>query len=562
MNTEASLLHLLSPRLVAARRALARGRGKPIAVAILGAGFWAGAFLFFYRTLAYFQTITALGPVLTQRLLVLVFVSFFAVLLLSNVVTALTTFYGAVEVNLLLAAPVGVRRLHQARFVETLAASSWMVLLFGMPAFVAYGVVYRAGPTFYAATVATLVPFFVIPAAIGVVVATLIVLLFPARRAQELLLVASVTLGAGFYLAVRLLRPEQLANPSGLAGFTAFLADVGAPSPYLPTTWAADVLIPLLDGRPGEPLFHLGLLASTAAVLYVASAGLVERVFLGAWSRAQEGQSSGGGERASARWIRTLTAPLPRPLGLLLAKDLAVFLRDPGQWSQLIVLLALVVVYVYNFSVLPIDDGSPLAATMREFAALANLGLAAFVTTSVAVRFVFPAPSLEGRSWWVLRTAPIRLTTIWASKFTIAFLPLAVLGSLLVGVTNRYLGVAPGLTLVFMATLLLLVAAVVSLGIAFGAAYPRFDTQNPAQIATSFGAVVYMIVCLGLTGAVVALEAWPVSRLFWHRLAQAPLDAAEATLVGAAFAAVLGLTAAATVVGRRLGLRHLAALEV
>ena len=77
MNTEASLLHLLSPRLVAARRALARGRGKPIAVAILGAGFWAGAFLFFYRTLAYFQTITALGPVLTQRLLVLVFVSFF-----------------------------------------------------------------------------------------------------------------------------------------------------------------------------------------------------------------------------------------------------------------------------------------------------------------------------------------------------------------------------------------------------------------------------------------------------------------------------------------------------
>src|SRR2546426_4539615 len=106
MSGEASLAHLLSPHLTAARRALRRGRAKPVALTLLGAGFWAGSFFFFERTLAYFQTITALGPVLTQRLLVLVFVSFFAVLLLSNVVTALTTFYGAVEVSLILAAPV------------------------------------------------------------------------------------------------------------------------------------------------------------------------------------------------------------------------------------------------------------------------------------------------------------------------------------------------------------------------------------------------------------------------------------------------------------------------
>ena len=113
-----------------------------------------------------------------------------------------------------------------------------------------------------------------------------------------------------------------------------------------------------------------------------------------------------------------------------------------------------------------------------------------------------------------------------------------------------------------MATLLLVVSAVVSLGIAFGAAYPRFDTQNPAQIATSFGAVVYMIVCLGLTAAVVALEAWPVSRLFWHRFSHGPLSSVEAAVIGVLFAAVFVVTAAAAVVGRRAGLRYLAALEV
>ncbi len=559
--SDPSLRWLLAPRLLAARGALRRGRARTVALGVLAVACWAGCLFGFERVLSYFQTITALGPILTERLLILIFVSFFAVLVLSNVVTALTTFYGAPEVNVLLAAPLTTRRLHQVRFVESLGASSWMALFFGLPAFVAYGVVYRAGVVFYLGVVATLVPFLVIPGALGVLAATAIVLVFRARRARDVLLVVSPTLAAGVYLAIRLLRPESLASPSGLAGFAAFLADVGAPSPWLPTTWASEVLIPLLGVRPGEPLFHLGLLASTAAVGYLASAALVERVFLRAWSRAQEGGTGGGRERLLARVLPVLTAPLGRPASLLLSKDLAVFLRDPGQWSQLVVLLALVVVYVYNFSVLPVNDGSALAATMRELAALFNLGLTAFVTTSVAVRFVYPAPSLEGRSWWVLRTAPISLGAIWWSKFAIGFVPLVVLAEGLVAVTNWFLGVPLPLTALFMATLLLVVATIVCLGIAFGAAYPRFDAINPAQIATSFGAVLYMIICLGLIAVVVGLEAWPVSRLFWRRLVRGPLGGGESALIAAAFGAVAVITGAVFIAGRRAGLRHLAALE-
>jgi hypothetical protein len=112
-----------------------------------------------------------------------------------------------------------------------------------------------------------------------------------------------------------------------------------------------------------------------------------------------------------------------------------------------------------------------------------------------------------------------------------------------------------------MATLLLVVAAIVSLGIAFGAAHPRFDAVNPAQIATSFGAVLYMMLCLALITVVVAFEAWPVSRLFWPPVAAGPLGGGESALVGAAFGTVTLITSAAFVAGRRAGLRYLAALE-
>jgi ABC-2 type transport system permease protein len=555
-----SLLGLLAPRALAARNVFRTARAKPLAVAALTALFWTGCFLLFSRVLGYFQTFTALGPMLTQRLLILLFVSFFAVLLLSNLVTALTTFYLAADVPLLLAAPLPPRRLHQVRFVETLVASSWMVLLFGLPAFAAYGVVYGAGPAYAVGVIAALVPFLVIPAALGVVAATGLVLLVPARRAGNWLLVGGAVLTAGAYLAFRMLRPERLAQPSGLAGFAAFLADVGAPSPWLPTTWAAEVLLPLLGARAGTPLFHLALLGTTAGVFYLASAALSERVFLRAWSRAQEGRTGTGRERPLTRWLRRVTAPLPRVPGLLLTKDASIFFRDPAQWSQLVLLLALAVVYVYNFSVLPVNDGSTLAERIRELAALFNLGLTAFVTTAVAVRFVYPAISLEGRAWWVLRTAPVSLEAIWWSKFTIAFVPLAALGLVLVGITNRALGVSPALTAIFMATLVVLVAAIVSLGLGFGAAHPRFDTRNPAQMATGFGALVYMVTSLALIAVVVVLEAWPVARLFWHRFAGVPLGRGEQGAVGVLFALVLVLAAGTWWVGRRMALRHLAEL--
>jgi len=560
VSRAASLAFLLSPRLLAARNAFRRGRSKPLLLGAVTIVFWVGSLVCFERVLAYFQTITALGPLLTQRLLLMLFVSFFAVLVISNVVTALTTFYLAADVRLLLSAPLSYRRLYRARFVETLVASSWMVLLFGFPVFLAYGVAYEAGPLYYVGILATLVPFLVIPAAIGVLLTTWLVLVFPARRARELLLVTTVALLAGGYLALRLVRPERLASPAGFAGFTAFLAAFEAlASPFLPATWATEVLLPLLGARAGEPGFYLAMLSITAAVAYIASATVVERTFLAAWSRAQEGRVGIVRARPLARWPRP-AAFLPRVPGLLFVKDLRIFFRDATQWSQLLLLFALVIVYVYNFSVLPIDDGSPLAATLRDVVALCNLGLAAFVTAAVAVRFVYPAVSLEGRSWWVLRAAPVQLTTLWWSKFWIAFLPLVVLGEVLTVVTNRFLGVGPDLTIVFMATLLFVIAAIVSLGLAFGAAYPHLDSQNAAQIATGFGGVVYMIACLSLIAGVIAIEAWPISRLFWHRAAASPIAGGESIWIALAFASVVAVTTLAWAVGRRTALVHLARL--
>ncbi len=89
----------------------------------------------------------------------------FRSLLFSNVVTALSTYYLSADLGLLLASPISAASLHTGRFFETLWDSSWMIVLFGLPIFLAYGVVHQASPAFYVAVLAVLPPFLVLPCA-------------------------------------------------------------------------------------------------------------------------------------------------------------------------------------------------------------------------------------------------------------------------------------------------------------------------------------------------------------------------------------------------------------
>ena len=91
----------------------------------------------------------------------------------------------------------------------------------------------------------------------------------------------------------------------------------------------------------------------------------------------------------TARVARLL--PVSPARRALLVKDLKVFLRDTAQWSQLLLLLALGLVYVYNFYVLDLDRLPYMSGVIRNVYAFVNLLMAAFVTSAVAVRFAtFP----------------------------------------------------------------------------------------------------------------------------------------------------------------------------
>jgi ABC-2 type transport system permease protein len=142
------------------------------------------------------------------------------------------------------------------------------------------------------------------------------------------------------------------------------------------------------------------------------------------------------------------------------------------------------------------------------------MGLCLFVLTAVAGRFAYPAVSSERDAFWLVKASPVKIKTILWIKFFIYFFPLLVLSEILIVATNIILQVDAFMMALSFISVLLIVPGIVAIGIGFGAAYPDFKSENPAQSVTSFGGLLFMMICAGYIMAVIILEAGPVYDIF------------------------------------------------
>ncbi|HVZ76895.1 MAG TPA: hypothetical protein VG818_02830 [Gemmatimonadaceae bacterium] len=555
-----SLKHVLAPKVLTARERLMaseRGRGARFTVlAVFGALFWTFIYFVLYRLLTYFKGVQEIGPLLAGKLLGLILVGFFSILVLSNIITALSSFFLARDLDLLVSGPVDWLKLYVAKLLETLVHSSWMVTLLAIPMFAAYGRVYEGGWWFPLVAAAAFVPFLVVPAVLGSAVTLLLVNIFPARRTRDILSVIAVLAAGGIVLLFRLIRPERLARPEGFRSLVDFVSVLRTPtSPLLPSEWVSRGLMSWLQYRLDYLPFYL--LWSTAAASIVLGALLHRALYLKGFSKAQE---------SAERWVRNSTwrrlgervlSPLSILRRELVLKELRLFFRDTTQWSQLILLAVLVVVYVFNIKFLPLH-GEGMTFFLVNIVPFLNLVLAGFVLASIAARFIFPGVSLEGRTLWLLRSSPMSIVDLLWSKFWVGTLPLLVLALGIVFVTDYLLDVSEFMFAVSVFTIAGMTFAVSGLALGFGTLFPQFDTENAAQIPTSFGGLLFMMTSVAMIGGVVIVEARPVYSYLSARVYNTSPDPLEMWL---GFGAAAAICVACTLVPIRVALRRLSAVE-
>jgi ABC-2 type transport system permease protein len=487
---------VLSAKLRAFRNSLS---GKTVLrrlpLAAIGLVFWVAVYLGTVEVLSFIRGMDYVGEVNAERFISMIFFSLMGFIFLSSLITALSSFYLSMDLPLLRTMPLENCEILDVKAIETVQDSSWMVLSFIPPVLAAMGVVYDASFVYYPAVVLFFVLFMFISSGTGIAVAHVLTWLFPAKRMRDILLLSMLGLFIFMYFIVRSSATGFSDDP---AQMLEAILSFKVSSPYLPYFWMTETAMQFLRGSGFDLLYPALLLTNSAFFL------LFSR-----WMGALLYRRNVERLRSSASTGRKCRGYYPGFRYALLWKDSKLFFRDTGQWSQLLIILALAFVYVYNFSSLPLDVMSDYFPMIKEVLVLINVLMAGLVLSAVSARFIYSSVSLEGRAFWIVKASPIKIRRFLFSKFAYGLVPVALFTSVMVALSNLMVeadGLLTGMTTV---TVFLLSISVCGLGTGMGAVWPKFRYENISAVSMSLGGMVFMLAAFCLVTATLALEAWP-----------------------------------------------------
>ncbi len=510
----ASARVLLGEKAVEARNLLRFGGSRTILwtvfLLVLGTAFFLFDWWFFHRLLSGItRQVEFLAPVLLNRLVHSLFLACFGMLGLSVLSSSINGFYLSREIPFLLTTPLSPTAFIFQRFLLVFLQSSWMILIFAVPPFLAYRQELALPVSFIAWFMPVFLLLLLIPALLGGAVGMVLMRFLPAARVQHVLTFLSLVFITGVIFLFRMSRPERLFMDVPAEQILDFVETFAIPqNSFLPTTWATLAVEGLAQGKgyAGNLALLAGGVVGAGALFYASFRAFYRRGL----DTLDQGESVR--ERKATR-IERWFGRVGGVTGAYLVKDLLLFIRDPGRWTQVFLLGALVVLYVYNAKYFPLGG-----TFYRNLVAFLNLGMTGFVLSALCVRFVFPAVSLEGRSIWVTLSAPVPAGRVFLAKYLFAVVPLTVVSLVLTLVTNLMMGVHPAMMALFACVAAVMALALAGLNLGLGAIYPRFRYENEAQVSVSPGGVMAMILSLFyVVGMVVAL-AGPVWHMFSSQL--------------------------------------------
>src|SRR5690606_23155598 len=124
------------------------------------------------------------------------------------------------------------------------------------PLFIGYGLAKGLSPSFYLCVIILMIPFLLIPSALGAIVTMVLAASIPARRSRTFMAVVGCGAMFGSIIAARLLGFSQLIRSSSWDDFNQFLQLLEAGRlQILPNTWLAAGTIAAANGDYATMLY-------------------------------------------------------------------------------------------------------------------------------------------------------------------------------------------------------------------------------------------------------------------------------------------------------------------
>ncbi|MBU0481191.1 MAG: hypothetical protein KKG47_08825 [Proteobacteria bacterium] len=504
---------------------------KTLAATLFSLAICAVLYLVTVKVVGYFHRQNELGIILSLKIFQMAWIILFAMLIFSCMVSAVSTMFLSQDNEIVCSAPVSAEDLYGMRFITTAIYTSWMMVVFSIPIFAAYGTVFRTDWPYWLLMPLTITATASVATGTGTLATIILVNLFPARRTKDIVLYLSLCFGIFIYILFRLMRPEDLVNPDKYSHFVDYLSSISTPAaPYIPAAWAANLLsLYLLDREIDWLVF--GLIVISPFALYFIGEWAMKRWFFNGLSKSQE--SFGGYRKFSTTTYR------PRAWFWIFAKESKLFIRDSAEWSQLFMIAALIIVYLYNFKMLPVDRSFFQEEYVTNLISFFNIGLAGFIIASLSARFVYPSIGGEGGAFYIIRSSPLPLGRFLFNKYLYYVIPFTVLGLLLVVASDHLLNIEGPMLWISITSILLITWTVVALALGFGAIHADFKAESRAAALGGMGAILFLFTAMTYEILLLSCGFYPIYGLVKSWMKGEPLAPAHLALMAGWFAMFL-----------------------
>lgn len=501
----------------------------------------------FFRVLIYLSGIEFIGSILILKLMSMIMLTFFVMLVFSNTIISFSTIFFSKDLNFLMSMPLNFRQIFFYKYIKTTLFSSWMVLIVYLPFLFAYGRIKFVGIGFYIVILLLLIPFFLIASSIGTTVSTIFMRYFPSQKTRDIFIILGIASIGIAYIFARFIQPEDFLKADKLTEVVQYISIVEMPTAkYLPSWWVTSLSFLYISKQWGDFFFYIAMLIGTAFVFIAISLFISEKSYYEGWVYSRE-----------ATGYKFLPKINIKTKGIItvFVKDIKIFFRDTSQWSQMLLLFALIIVYLFNIYKLPLDT-----FFLKSLISFLNIGLAGFVLAAVSLRFIYPLVSFEGESFWIIRSAPIDIGKLIVEKFFMALIPLLIFGIILIGISNYLLEVSGFLNYLSFFLIIIISISLTGMAVGFGALFPKFKVENISEVESSAGGMIYMIFSLFYVFLIIALEAIPVRLWFLSQISRR--SHFDWKIVGIINSIIMILSILIVLVPAYLGKRNLESLDV
>ncbi len=424
---------------------------------------------------------------------------FFAAVFLASAIRCLGSLFLSRDVEFLLAAPVSRMSFFAGKFFDAVVHSIWTYIVFGLPVVCAFDTYLAKSGLLMLWSSAILLPCFLTATGLAMAIVVLFASLVPANRTRDVLLAGGCVFGIVLLLktaSYNLNQHEQMrALIQEIRSIAGYFVHLG------PAKWASHALVQAAGGTFPQPSEMLLLLGS--AVISVGLACLmISLLHYYAYSKALSPNARQRFEsRKAQRRLLFLTPMMTQRFRAFFVKELRLFARDMTQTLQLILLLSICIVYIYNFRFLARFDEIPekLQGFWHALLLLGNIGMGSLLMSAVCTRFVFPSISLEGSSWWMLQCAPLSLRDIMHTKLMVWFCPIGCISSVVLTTGALALDVDPVLVIITMLMSWIVSYGLIACSIGIGAFFAEFDWDYSSQVSANLASVINMFACMVLS---------------------------------------------------------------